>query len=204
MSGMCVAYFSVPNYSPVYCLSTGYQPLCQSAMCLHRLGLNIGSCIPAARSGTYSTPITTPMLCTEDRGCVGSNGVQGSRFTSKCRCGYNSEGLSYCDLFPGDTAFVNYTKILKRVFSLIPAAQLPCQTTRRFQPDCLALLQNNTHTLQHNQLLLAYYNALEAPMLQNNDQCVKEIYTPYYWSLISPHTHSTEDSNEAEFISLYE
>jgi len=77
----------------------------------------------------------------------------------------------HCDLFPGDTAFANYTQLLKRVISLIPA-------------------------------LLAYYKALEA-LCCRTMVSVKKVCRPYYWSLISPHTSSTEASNQAEVISLY-
>lgn len=190
--GKCTPYFSVPNNFPVFCNSTGFQPLCQSTMCMQSQEGTIGTCIPAPSFNIS----TTPVLCSQDSDCVGSNGV--TSFPGKCRCGYNPEGRRYCDLFPGDTAFTNYTKLLSQVMSLIPAAQLPCQTTRRFQPDCLALLQNHLPNHSPNQLLLAYYSALEAPVLQDNDMCVKTIYTPFYWSLIYPSTR--EDSSEVGFL----
>jgi len=186
MAGTCTAYFSVPTGSPVYCDSTGYQPLCQSAMCLHSLGLNVGTCISAAHSGA-GTGGSIPMMCKEDSDCVGFNGVQSTAFTSKCRCGFNPQGLKYCDLFPGDSNYTYYTGMINKIMADTNADQLPCQTTRRFEPDCLALIQNQTNSLTPNQLLLAYYEAKDAPILYNNDNCTKHIFTSYYWPLVQPY-----------------
>lgn len=186
MSGTCTTYFSVPNNAAVYCDSTGYQPLCQSAMCLHSLGLNIGTCIPAATSGAPGAGVSTPLMCNEDTDCVGYNGVQTTAFTSKCRCGYNPQGISYCDLFPGDSNYTYYTGLINKVMTETNGP-LPCQTTRRFEPDCLALIQNQTNSLTPNELLLAYYEAKEAPILKNNDPCTQQIFTSYYWPLVPPY-----------------
>ena len=180
--GICTTYFSIANNDTVYCDSTGYQPLCQTAMCQHSLGLNVGVCIPAAKSVVNNLP----MECNEDSDCVGYNGLDTKAFTSKCRCGYNPTGTKYCDLFPGDSNYTYYAGLLNKVMSQ-SNGQLPCQTTRRFQPDCLALIQNQTNTLSTNELLLAYYEAKEAPILLNNDPCVQKIYTSYYWPLVQPY-----------------
>lgn len=188
--GICTPYFSLPNNSPVSCTASGYQPLCQSAMCLQGPGLQDGICIPAASIGPANA---SPIQCSADSDCVGYNGVHEVAFTSKCRCGYNPQGLRYCDWLPGDTAYTNYTKLISKVLSQTKASNIHCQTTRRFQPDCLALIQKKTKWLAGHKLLLAYYRAMETPMIQNNDKCVQNIFTPYYWSLISQ-TFSTNNS----------
>ena len=66
--GVCTPYFSLPNNSPVACSATGYEPLCQSAMCLQTPGLPVGTCIPAA---SISPATTSPMQCLTDSDCVG-------------------------------------------------------------------------------------------------------------------------------------
>ena len=195
LSGTCTQYFSLPLNSQVYCDSTGFQPLCQSGMCQHTLGLNIGTCIPAAKSGAPGTTTSTPMLCKRDSDCVGYNGVATTAFTGKCHCGYNPQGLSYCDLFPGDVNYTYYTGLLNKVMTQTNAGNLPCQTARRFQPDCLTNIESQMNSDEPNQLLVAYYQAKKAPYLVNNDNCVQQTFTSYYWSLNPSQNGNNNHSN---------
>ena len=175
MAGTCTSYFSLKNGAAVYCPTSGWQPLCQSNMCAHKTGLTVGQCVAAATSVS-----ALPMQCHSDSDCIDSTGV----YTSKCVCGYNPTGTKYCTLFPGDVPFANYTRQVQSVITNTNSGNV-CQTTRRFEADCIMNIQRQTNSDQ-SQLLSAFYYATMFPQLQRNDPCVQSLFTNEYWSIPQP------------------
>jgi hypothetical protein len=53
--------------------------------------------------------------------------------------------------------------------------------------DCIKTFWD---TPNYRELVLYYYKTFKYPLVQENDQCVMEIYTDYYWELIREITYS--------------
>lgn len=166
--GMCYPYFSLGNGNTTTC-NSGISLLCSTGAC-YGTGFT-GVCTTAPVS---SLAIGTP--CTFNGQCSGTNSVN-QAFNGQCTCGYNNEGLSYCQPFLGDAPGVTYLKELKKYFKSTGSVNL-CQTTRRFSTDCFVNFGLN--------FTAAYLNFTNMPLYLNNDQCVKTVYTSKFWYPTQP------------------
>lgn len=167
--GTCMQYFSVPigaHVSDCDADSTSY--LCASGSCLLQSFNGAGVCIKPIVS--VKTP---PQSCQSDQDCVGTSGSQA--FQSSCQCGYNPTGTAYCAPFLGDSSGHDYLYYMSRLISMNVTQQ--CNTVRRFDYGCINSLPITWgKTVIAFSILYQYYTEL-----QGNDNCVKAVYTAYYW-----------------------
>ena len=161
--GMCVPYFSLTNGTSTTC-NNGVSLLCSS-----------GSCYGTGYTGLCTTaPVSKQALATPCRmngDCSGSNSYN-YQFHGVCTCGYNNKGSSYCQPFLGDEPGVAYLKMLKKHYKLGGGVE-KCNSARRFSEDCYSGFEKN--------FTWTYLNYTMFPMLVNNDQCVRAVYTWAYW-----------------------
>lgn len=172
--GICVPYFSIPNGEHVSdCDNHAYiSDICESGWCIkdEPTGSD-GRCIAAPVSTA-----TQPNVCTEDDDCAAVG--DGITYAAKCECGFNDSATAYCSLFPGDPAGLDYI----RAFKYFIAANFlqKCNTARRFNEECWDL-NSGSSTWLHFRKTMKYYT--DYPKLVNNDKCVSETWTAYYWKM---------------------
>jgi hypothetical protein len=170
--GLCVPYFSLASGSVVPC-SNSVSLLCGTGAC-YASTANVGTCTVAPVS-------VTPLgqNCTFNGQCSGTN-TNGQSFAGTCTCGYNNFGWSFCQPFIGDQPGVDYLKQVKKYY-IANGPVNACQTTRRFSSDCINGFSSNLEQLMLNFTMLPY--------LQYNDQCVKAVYTNWFWNEtnVTPH-----------------
>lgn len=172
-SGTCTGYFSVIDKESVTCAITGEQYLCKSSWCNHSGG-NSGYCIDAPKSTS-----TTPIACELDSECEGKNSV--GTVYSKCRAGYNDEGLNYCDLFPGDSEGVVHTNYLANYIS--SSLLNKCQTSLRFSEYCINAAAYGSYSNDDAFKVIQKHMIYKSKALYtNNSDCIKELFTRDYWS----------------------
>ena len=136
--------------------------------------------------GNSTVPRSLPMTCTHFGQCTGKN-IQGQSFTSSCTCGYNPSGSSYCNPFIGDAPGISFLNATMKFFAKNgPIGQ--CQTTRRFSKDCWDLVAKSMG-VNPNVWYSQFLNYTYFPYLQNNDECVKAVYTAPFWTYQPPGPH---------------
>ena len=168
--GTCIPYFSLAIGQVTPC-NNGVSLLCSTGAC-YGSGFT-GTC---ALAPTSSLPLGTS--CNYNGQCNGKN-AQRQTFAGTCTCGYNNQGLSYCNPFLGDAPGIAYLKEMKKYYKAGGAVN-SCQTTRRFSPDCYASFSSTFESV--------YLNFTQMPLFLGNDQCVKSVYTAYYWNNLKPPT----------------
>jgi hypothetical protein len=131
-------------------------------------------CIPAVASSA-----SLPTICADETSC-GSDSfiVDGVTYslTGNCECGYNREGNAYCTLRPGDSIFQKYIQIYKKWVA--SSKSLKCNTVRRDDDNCIRSVWNSDdyeHLLYYESYIAMY------PQLQNNDACVKALFTNTFY-----------------------
>lgn len=167
--GVCTPYFSVPIGGHVSdCDADATSYLCESGTCLLQGFTGSGVCIKPITSSK-----TQPQSCQSDADCVGTSG--NLAFQSTCNCGYNPTGTAYCQPFIGDPAGHDSIFYMARLVNM--NATLQCNTARRFDYGCINSLPITWgKTAISFNIQFQYY-----PELQGNDNCIKAIYTNYYW-----------------------
>lgn len=170
--GLCNPYYSVEEGGIATDCTNERSKLCKSGVCITIGGKasKQSYCIAApALNGTF------PLTCTEQSNCTGIS--RPWNYPGVCSCGYNPTGTAYCSLFPGDQP---YQLALSSLAALIAKHTfLACNTARRFQPDCLKTVDPTLYETYRVQSVYAEFY----PQLQGNDNCVKRIYTNYYWTM---------------------
>lgn len=164
----CTAFFTVKTgveIEPEDCDIKGRAPLCETYSCQAQSETNTTVCITAPTSVSQ----TFPLQCTASANCQGSNTVQNVQ--SACRCGFNNAGASYCDLFTGDTQYLDYVVKLK---AFVASGIEQCNTLRRFDKACYEL---HSKLSSDSSLLDTAMYAEDYPLYQQNDVCVTEVYT---------------------------
>jgi len=171
--GVCLQYFSVPVGGRISdCNGNSTSYLCTSGTCLQQSFNGAGICIKPITSTSQ-----IPQYCQSDQTCVGTS--TGQSFQSACQCGINPTGASYCQPFLGDQAGRNWLYYLTQLAYLNATQQ--CNTNRRFNSACI-----NSLPITWGKTAVAFSLLYQNyPQLQGNDNCIKAIYTAYYWS-ISP------------------
>jgi len=167
--GVCTPYFSVPIGGIVTDCSTYSSLLCASGSCLQQGFSSTGTCMRPILSNTV-----LPQSCQYNWDCVGTSGSQA--FQSSCECGYNPTGTSYCTPFLGDSvgrnSFYYFTRLVQNNL------MQQCNTERRFSYNCISSLPITwgKSAVAFNMMFQNY------AQLQANDNCIKAIYTAYYWN----------------------
>lgn len=166
-TGVCLPYFSVPVGGFVDACYGSSSYFCATGTC--EMGnFGKGICISPIVS---NSPL--PMTCHYDSDCVGTSGSLS--FQSSCQCGYTTTGTAYCYPFLGDSVGQDYLYYWTRLVQT--GANQQCNTQERFSLNCLKSLP-----APWNNAALAYFVLFQNyPFLQENDSCVKAIYTDYYW-----------------------
>ncbi|CAG9329523.1 unnamed protein product [Blepharisma stoltei] len=166
-NGTCIQYASLSDNLVVTDCANGLSEMCASGYCSHfgSWYSTLGICKSAPM-----TVGTVPVACTADTDCLGTDGT--NLVLSKCQCGYNNLGQSYCAPFIGDSSGINL------ISSWITALKnsTGCNTSRRSTNQCLKL------TGHYSQIQSAIYGFNYYPQIINNDACVKAIYTATYWN----------------------
>ena len=114
-----------------------------------------------------------PQTCNSDSDCVGS--TDGDQFIGSCECGVNALGYAYCTAFPGDHAGQDMLYYYSSILQANLTAQ--CNTMHRWHPECFKALPVTWG--ETAALAVVYYQNF--PYLQNNDICVQEMITNFYW-----------------------
>jgi hypothetical protein len=140
-------------------------------LCEH-WGCDNSTCLPKLKSAH-----SYPTLCAHDDDCA-SEPVDGVVYYTECTCGFNSDSNSYCGLFPGDGPAEDYIEALQSYIG--EAAINTCNTERRFEMECLKY-----NYRMHYYNILTYFKTryYDYPLIQNNDDCVRAVYTlDYKWA----------------------
>lgn len=166
-NGVCFEYASVGTNSIVTDCRSSLSEMCKSGYC-SQFGSwysSLGLCKEAPMSLK-----TLPTECAQDTDCLGYDGS--NVVMSRCQCGYNNLGQSYCSPFIGDPAGVSvistWVNILKNSTS--------CNTSRRTAQMCL---QKSSQYDKLQSVIFGYENYAQT---LNNDLCIKTIYTSAYWN----------------------
>jgi len=160
----------------VPCPFSGPNKLCQSGTCYNNGKDDRGTCVVSAKAKTFG------QSCITSNECVGVN-ANNQTFYSECQCGYNPNGLKYCNSFTGDESGELFMKEVKPLYSLGFMNQ--CHTLLRFSTQCLDMvssLAGKNSNIYYNSLL----NFTNYPLYKDNDPCVKTVYNYAFWSRLGP------------------
>jgi len=168
---VCKPYFSLETGSEVLgCDRNGeVQALCSSGFCLES-----GNKSQCAEAPSLAGGVPTP--CGSSNDCK-ANSID---ITHSCRCGYNSDGQSYCSLFPGDKPYQKYFTYLKDWITWLSNNAQRCHTVARFSTNCL---EENWKLDDADELRYYSYQAVHYPMLVNANKCALKAYAPDYYEL---------------------
>jgi hypothetical protein len=136
-----------------------------------------------------SSNATLPTTCDSVTSCGSKSFVVSDvnyTLTGDCECGYNNVGAAYCSLHPGDSIYQKYIQYYKKWAASSDVKK--CNTIRRNAAYCMQSVWDNDDTE-----LFQYYEAYTSmyPKLQNNDACVKAIYTNTFYE-------DQDDANDAD------
>ena len=160
VAGTCLGYLSVAIGLVVSDCVGGTSYLCKTTECSKIALFNsAGVC----KVNTVSLN-NLPVACTSYLNCTGSDGTY--QTNSDCTCGYNANGTSYCQLFGGDLPAQVYFNVWQ---TALTASISVCNTARRYTSACLM------KTGYYTQVMVATWNYLYYPQMQNNDLCIREM-----------------------------
>jgi len=172
---ICKNYFTIENYQSVNlnCTTAGeINYMCDSGFCIQQTENSIPQCYPAPKS---SKKIPTP--CASSNDC--SSKIDGNlnlNFTGECMCGLNEKGNSYCDVFPGDSPYDNYAKIIQSWVK--SKAILKCNTYARFSLNCMETWWEKK---KMDELIYYDYYVDIYSIIHDAEDCVIEAYFSSYW-----------------------
>ena len=184
--GKCSRYYYLDPGTPIDVCNNYKSLACKSGLC--GPGKNGFVCSEPVRS-----KYPTPSKCLSDSKCVSEKDSQSNTvFNSTCTCGYNNNGTSYCNLFPGDTEYDRYLSNLGAWYSSQEINN--CNTVRRKNFNCI-----KDHLDYQGYLKLWYYYNQVAyyPAIQENDFCTKKIYNQQYWQAYEEY-HGNSGNNTTD------
>lgn len=190
----CLAYYSLPAYTPVAYCPNGVNSACESGYCA----------LDAEASQYLCTPTLTnfwrlPAACSESDNCrsvnLPANFSSSDSISTECVCGYNPLANAYCGLFNGDAPALSYFTQLKAWLKTSSIKE--CNTARRFSQACYEAFwdQSNADKLT---LYGTYFQMY--PQLIDNSNCVKAIYTSAYWILENQDSDDDDDDDVALWL----
>jgi hypothetical protein len=168
-NGLCTKLSSLPSGTVVETCNNNINLMCVSSYCITNSS-NINICVDKTQTNG-----TVPKQCTYNGDClVGSGNMI---YSTICSCGYNPYANSYCGLASGDEDFVNLVSLMNQWLTSTNVTK--CNTKRRLEPACI-----NKYASQNLAINLTYFyqNYINYPNIQENDQCIKTIYTSDYWN----------------------
>lgn len=163
--GECRRYYTLSNKEWVYNCQNYQSNFCSSGNCGGPGGKGI--CIDGIKP-RYLDP-----QCEEDEDCPGES--FGWQYYSTCECGYNGDGKKYCKAFLGDYIGRLYVDRIKDWYN--SAVVRECHTDKRASEECMQKWDG------YQDYLKKMYYWMYYPQLMQNDECVKEIYTSFYWNI---------------------
>lgn len=129
-------------------------------------------CIPA-----FASIHPIPQECNTEITCIGTNNVSDILETN-CNCGFNPSAKKYCDVFMGDPAGVAYIAAYNEFVA--NGGMDVCNTVARYDTQCWDVSIGTNWGMK---LLMAKIQFFFTPMLVDNDDCIKNTLTAYYWHL---------------------
>ena len=164
-NGTCVDSRSVPLGQMVADCNNSFSLLCETNACIPtNAQLLLGRC-SVALSSVYNMPVG----CNQTSDCVGTDGT--NYYVGTCQCGMNARGSAYCLPFWGDIPGLT----LRNTMELVYGRSDRCNTMRRYTNACF----NVTGNL--NKMKVATFGYYNYAQFQQNDQCIKAVFTATYW-----------------------
>ena len=163
--GTCKTYFSVPVGGQIEKCENYNSLICEYVQCSNSDD-GKSYCVQP-----FFSKSEEPVSCITGKECVDST----NNYYSECSCGMNKNGISYCQLFLGNSISKNLLSTLKLWVNSYTI--LSCSTNRRWDLTCM---KNWTPSLydQIKYHLLAYSNFT---IVQDNEECTKDVFTFQYW-----------------------
>jgi hypothetical protein len=170
---ICVDYLSLPtgaNITATACSGKNSTLHCESGTCNFSKTSDSYQCIEA-----FQSYYADPHICKSDADCTGLN-TQVMMSQSSCTCGYNPAGNAYCDPFMGDLSGRYYRYYWT---DFVGAGGIRnCNTLRRYDLDCWISSKGNSY---YEDWMNAFYNFHYYPLVQDNDECVKAMFTSDFY-----------------------
>lgn len=169
----CFAYFYLSPGLQVQNCENNQNFLCKSGACAFNATQQAYVCVSAMASNG-----TLPIPCSDNSPC--SIADSAANYYTQCTCGYNIMAQAYCALAPGDPLYLQYINYSSQWAQSGNISN--CNTDRRFNSACIQNYANNDFYITYMYYLAAvkYY-----PQVQQNDECIQNIYTPVYWKALS-------------------
>lgn len=177
-NGNCFKYFSRGEGEYVEDCIDGINWICESGMCYDNL------CISPLASSLGELPVK----CQNDTDCQSDyylDGPQPFSIYSKCQCGRNSNGDSFCTLFPGDPVQKSYLNLLNEWINSDGITK--CHSYSRFKLECI---KANWEKSKYLEFAYYYYYSTMFPLISNNPDCVQDLITYQYYQAKSDFKNS--------------
>ena len=185
-SGTCKRYFSIKDHAEVQNCNQFKNSLCQSQVCNSKN--NKYYC------GSLVSSNSVPAQCEKVSDCLSTTDeFFGVGYYSECKCGYNANATKYCDLFPGDEDYKEWTDTLKLWYNSSEISK--CHTLRRLSSNCMYDWWNLTDAsgLLYYQSRVNYW-----PKLQNTKDCVGKVYLKDYYQALADYNKYRPDPDDDE------
>ena len=187
--GECMEYLSLkPNMTVSSCYNRTNW-LCESTFCSELE--NPPRCGSPPKS--YMEP---PVPCASDGDCYSEiDPLLGVGYEGKCSCSYSEGGNSYCGVYSGDPVGSRSLKLWKKWYGSEDVNN--CNTARRNNLECIVNVWNDTQSA----LELKYFDIWQKEFahVQENRECVKEVYTWYFWNAkLAFDTYGDKDGGEQD------
>ena len=197
-SGKCVQMYTGKPGTPVEYCDGEYADhnLCQSGKCWRNNGRK-GICSSFIRNSQYNkneteTAYTCSSTCTSEVDPL----VEKSAETS-CECGENTDGLSYCQPFPGDKPAREYFEQLARWTASTAIQNCNARNEVGEPTSCMKTWWDPVNYARFN----FYKTRLDSwTKVQSNDQCVRQIYTGSYWDSLNLYNDALANSITNKFL----
>lgn len=186
--GECRAYFSVPIGKVVLGCENNVSMICETGFCGPMANdTNLFICKSPAKSSSK-----LPIPCTSGEQCIDTTGT----LYTKCTCGMNNDGTKYCQPFPGDSVTISLIQALSKWTKSLSA--LSCINERRWSLTCM----KSTKTKLYDELKYTMLHYMNFSSVQNNEDCVKEVFTYQYWDAKNNYEYSSSFSTILKVASL--
>ena len=191
IGGVCVS--AVPNGQCTYNYQCPTYYICIDSLCVKSFSFSVGLQVPSAPTGfnqacssgfAYNNGISTycnaalptnstSLYCTPGSLCYSLNGT----YSKTCVCGFDGNG--YCPAFEGDIYLQNAIK----AYNQLSLSNQICSSYTGPTSNCYGNSVQNLLLYYYYYTNLTYYQ--NKPYLQNNQNCMQNIYNPSYWTAMA-------------------
>ncbi|OMJ91706.1 hypothetical protein SteCoe_5737 [Stentor coeruleus] len=186
--GECRPYFSVKVGGAILGCVNNVSLICETGMCGPMANdSQLFICKNAVKSA-YKQPIA----CLTGVECVDAT----KTLYTKCSCGMNSDGIKYCQPFPGDSVTKSLIQALSKWTKSLSA--LSCINERRWSLTCM----KSTKTILYDELKYTMLHYMNYTAIQNNEECVKDVFTYQYWDAKYNYEYTSSFSTTFQVVSL--